>query len=62
MREALPAAPPPEIVARAVHRALTARRPRLRYPVGPDSRLVPLGRRLLPDRLALALIRAHFEV
>jgi NAD(P)-dependent dehydrogenase (short-subunit alcohol dehydrogenase family) len=62
IRAALPLAPGPEVVARAVIRALEARRPRVRYAVGPDSRLVPLGRRLLPDALSLALIRDHFKV
>ncbi|MFI5182801.1 MAG: SDR family NAD(P)-dependent oxidoreductase [Vicinamibacteria bacterium] len=62
IRESLPKAPGPEIVARAIHRALTDRRPRVRYTVGPDSRLVPLGRRLLPDFLSLELIRSHFRV
>lgn len=62
VRESLPRAPGPEVVAAVVLRALTARRPRVRYTVGPDSLAVPLGRRLLPDALALALIRRHFEV
>ena len=62
IRASLPKAPGPEVVARAVHRALTDRRPRVRYAVGPDSRLVPLGRRLFPDWLTLALIRDHFKV
>jgi NAD(P)-dependent dehydrogenase (short-subunit alcohol dehydrogenase family) len=62
IRASLPKAPGPEVVARAVHRALTDRRPRVRYAVGPDSRLVPLGRRLLPDFLSLELIRSHFHV
>ena len=62
IRESLPKAPGPERVARAIVHALAARRPRVRYPVGPDSRLVPFGKRLLPDRAVLALIRAHFEV
>jgi NAD(P)-dependent dehydrogenase (short-subunit alcohol dehydrogenase family) len=61
-RASLPKAPEPEIVARIIHRALTARRPRVRYTVGPDSLLVPLGRRLLPDAVSLALIRSHFKV
>jgi NAD(P)-dependent dehydrogenase (short-subunit alcohol dehydrogenase family) len=61
-RESLPQAPPPQTVARVVERALCARRPRLRYPVGPDSWNVPLGRRLLPDRWMLRAIRAHFKV
>ena len=30
---------PPEVVARAVHHALTASRPRIRYRVGKDARL-----------------------
>ena len=40
---------PPEKVARAVEHALTAKRPRTRYPVGPDARLGALLVRLLPD-------------
>jgi NAD(P)-dependent dehydrogenase (short-subunit alcohol dehydrogenase family) len=62
VRESLPRAPGPEIVAAVVHRALSARRPRVRYTVGPDSTLVPLARRFLPDWLSLALIRRHFGV
>jgi hypothetical protein len=42
---------PPELVARAVHHALTARRPRTRYPVGKDARLLVTLPRVLPDRL-----------
>jgi NAD(P)-dependent dehydrogenase (short-subunit alcohol dehydrogenase family) len=62
IRESLPKAPPPEVVARTIHRALTTRRPRVRYAVGADSFLLPLARRLLPDRLVLRLIRSHFRV
>ena len=62
IRESLPRAPGPEIVARTIERALTRRRPRVRYTVGPDSLLVPLARRLLPDRWALRLVRSHFRV
>lgn len=62
IERSLDAAPGPELVARAIHRALTARRPRVRYAVGPDSLLVPLARRLLPDRVGLRLIRHHFRV
>ena len=62
VRESLPKAPGPEVVAQVIYRALAARRPRVRYTVGPDSRLVPLGRRLLPDWLSLALIGHHFDV
>ena len=62
VRESLVKAPRPEVVAEVILRALTARRPRVRYTVGPDSLLVPLGRRLLPDWLSLSLIRDHFKV
>lgn len=62
IRKALPKAPPPDIVAGAIAKALTAKRPRVRYAVGPDSTLVPLGRRFLSDRLNLSLIRQHFRL
>ena len=62
VRESLPKAPSADTVAEVILRALTARRPRVRYTVGPDSLLVPLGRRLLPDWLSLSLIRDHFKV
>jgi NAD(P)-dependent dehydrogenase (short-subunit alcohol dehydrogenase family) len=62
VRESLPKAPGPDVVAAVILRALTARRPRVRYAVGPDSLLVPAGRRLLPDWLSLSLIRDHFKV
>jgi NAD(P)-dependent dehydrogenase (short-subunit alcohol dehydrogenase family) len=42
---------PPEVVAKVVHRALTARRPRLRYIVGKDARVLATLPRLLPERL-----------
>lgn len=60
IRESLPKAPPPEDVARTIERALAARRPRARYTTGADAWLVPIGRRLLPDRISLDLIRRHF--
>jgi len=62
IRESLPKSPKPAIVANAVAHALTARRPRLRYPVGREARLVGLGKRLLGDRLNLKLIRDHFGI
>jgi len=40
---------PPEVVARAVHHALTAERPRIRYRVGKDARLIAALPRFLPD-------------
>lgn len=62
IRQALPEAPGPEAVARTIGRALTCRRPRVRYTVGPDSLGVPFGRRLLPDWLFLRFVRARFGV
>lgn len=60
--ESLPKAPGPEVVANAIVKALTARRPRFRYTIGPDSFLLPLGKRIFPDWLVLRLIRDHFRV
>jgi len=62
IRESLPNAPKPGIVADAVAHALTAKRPKLRYAVGNEARLVGLGKRLLSDRLNLKLIRDHFGI
>jgi NAD(P)-dependent dehydrogenase (short-subunit alcohol dehydrogenase family) len=41
----------PEIVARAVAQALSAERPKTRYPVGRDARVASVLVRLLPDRV-----------
>jgi len=46
---------PPEVVATAVHHALTARRPRVRYRVGKHSTVLGILPRLLPDRIFDAL-------
>lgn len=62
IRESLPKAPGPEVVALAIEKALDAKRPRVRYAVAADSVLVPLGRRLLPDWLTLRMIRSHFRI
>ena len=62
IRESLPKAPKAGIVADAVAHALTSKRPRLRYAVGNEARLVGLGKRLLSDRLNLKLIRDHFGI
>lgn len=50
--EAIPA----EAVADAVHRGLTARRPKLRYPVGTDAKLARWMTRLLPARAVDAVV------
>ncbi len=49
---------PAEAVARAVHRALTDRRPRTRYFVGFDAHLINALRRVLTDPMFDRLIRA----
>lgn len=53
----------PQVMAEVVHRALTARRPKRRYPVGPRSRLLPLLFTTLPasvaDRLRMALFGVY---
>jgi NAD(P)-dependent dehydrogenase (short-subunit alcohol dehydrogenase family) len=49
---------PPEVVARAVRHALTAKRPRIRYTVGKGAKLLTLLPRFLPDWL-LDSIRAR---
>jgi NAD(P)-dependent dehydrogenase (short-subunit alcohol dehydrogenase family) len=41
---------PPEVIAEAVVKAMTARRPRTRYPIGGHARLLTRLRRVLPDR------------
>jgi NAD(P)-dependent dehydrogenase (short-subunit alcohol dehydrogenase family) len=62
IRESLPKAPGPEVVARAIEHALTARWPKVRYAVGPDSWGTTFARRFLPDSLFLHFIRSHFKI
>jgi NAD(P)-dependent dehydrogenase (short-subunit alcohol dehydrogenase family) len=47
---------PPEKVATAVAHALTARRPRTRYPVGADAKTMAALKRVLPDRVRDRLV------
>lgn len=49
-------ATPPETVARAVHRALVARRPRARYAVGLDAKGLVVLARFLPTPLLDAIL------
>jgi NAD(P)-dependent dehydrogenase (short-subunit alcohol dehydrogenase family) len=49
----------PEQVARAIERALTARRPRPRYRVTPVARILPALRGTLPDRAWDAFLRTQ---
>jgi NAD(P)-dependent dehydrogenase (short-subunit alcohol dehydrogenase family) len=46
----------PEVVAKAIVRAATARHPRTRYPVGRGATSIVTARRLLPDRATDAII------
>ncbi|MBE1583775.1 SDR family NAD(P)-dependent oxidoreductase [Nonomuraea angiospora] len=46
---------PPEVIARAVVKAMTAPRPRTRYPVGGHAKLLTRLQRVLPDRAMDAL-------
>lgn len=50
----------PETVARAIERAISARRPRTRYLVTPSAHLILAQRRLLPDRAWDAFMRSQF--
>ena len=52
----------PEVVAETIHRAMTARIPKRRYPVGPKSRLLPLLFATLPGPLADILRLRLFHV
>ena len=51
----------PEHIAKVVVTAATARRPRTRYPVTLNARLLMAGRALLPDRMWDALLRRTFR-
>ncbi len=48
---------PPEEVAAVVHEALTADRPRTRYQVGREAKVLARLRRVLPDRIMDAAVR-----
>jgi NAD(P)-dependent dehydrogenase (short-subunit alcohol dehydrogenase family) len=50
----------PETVARAIERAISARRPKTRYKVTPSARLALIQRRLLTDRVWDAVMRTQF--
>ena len=50
----------PDTVARAIEKAISARRPRTRYRVTPSARLALGTRRLVPDRAWDAAMRSQF--
>jgi NAD(P)-dependent dehydrogenase (short-subunit alcohol dehydrogenase family) len=62
IRDSLPKSPGPEVVADVVAHALCAEKPKFRYAVGREARLVGIGRRLLSDRGMLKTIRDHFGI
>jgi NAD(P)-dependent dehydrogenase (short-subunit alcohol dehydrogenase family) len=53
---------PPEVVARTIERALTARRMKARYVVGREARAMITVRRLLPDLVFDRLVRRALGV
>ena len=50
----------PDTVAKAIERALSARRPKTRYKVTPSARLALMQRRITPDRAWDAAMRVQF--
>jgi NAD(P)-dependent dehydrogenase (short-subunit alcohol dehydrogenase family) len=52
----------PEVIAKAIGRAVTARRPRTRYAVGLGAKPAIYARRVLPDRVFDALVRLTFRI
>jgi NAD(P)-dependent dehydrogenase (short-subunit alcohol dehydrogenase family) len=50
----------PETVAKAIQKAITARRPRSRYPVTPSARLIMGQRALLTDRMWDSFMSTQF--
>jgi NAD(P)-dependent dehydrogenase (short-subunit alcohol dehydrogenase family) len=52
----------PATVAEAIHKSLTAKRPRARYTVTPSAKLALLQRRLAPDALWDLSMRSQFPV
>jgi len=52
----------PDVVARAVVHAATARRPRTRYRVGAYAKPVTLARKLLPDRVWDRTLTASYDL
>lgn len=53
---------PPSVVAKAIARAATARRPRTRYAVGRGARAAIFARWLLPDRIFDRAVMALFSL
>ncbi len=54
--------PPPDRIARLIEKILEKPTPRLRYPVGPLSRITVLLKRLLPSKIYERIIIKHFRL
>lgn len=52
----------PERVAKVIEKAMMARRPKARYLVGADARVLVGAKQMLPDRGFDALLRSQFKV
>jgi short-subunit dehydrogenase len=52
---------PPDMVAKKIVSAATARRPRIRYPVGKGAGALVLARRVMPDRVFDAMINTQYR-
>ena len=53
---------PPSVIADAIEKAATAKRPRIRYVAGGGAKPLLFVRRVLPDRAFDRVIRAVFGV
>ena len=62
MRKWVEAGDPPQVVADAVLRAATDRKPKLRYSAGKQSRQVRSLRRFMPERLVDSILRKFNEL
>jgi NAD(P)-dependent dehydrogenase (short-subunit alcohol dehydrogenase family) len=51
----------PDVVAKTIERALSAKRPRSRYPITPGARFLLATRRMLPDQGWDMLMRSQFK-
>ena len=51
----------PDVVAKKIVKAATARRPTIRYPVGKGAGSLVLARRLMPDRVFDAMINTQYR-
>jgi NAD(P)-dependent dehydrogenase (short-subunit alcohol dehydrogenase family) len=55
-------ASPPEVVAKAIVRAVTSRRPRTRYAIGMGAKPIIFARAVLPDKGFDALMNMSYRI